>query len=183
MVSHSYRSSRSWWLATRALGAVFVGSAVMFSAALMQGGTLIPAGKSGPLAQSLVSPTGTGPSHVYATSPMDSGLAFRETTPWSPGAASRWGSSPGDLPVWRAPAQQAPRQSAPAAPARVASAGHAASGPSEADSAAGANTVDNSSTGNAGIDDFTPQTAGPPRDGLFGVLLTSVYDVATGMQR
>lgn len=177
------KSPKSWRLATRALGAVFVGSAVMFSAALMQGGALISAGKVGTLAESVASPTGTGPGHVYAMGPIDSGLAPGQATPWSPGAASRWGSSPGDLPVWRAPAQQATRQDTPAAaaPARVTSAGHAASGPSAADSAASTHTVDDASTGDSRFDEVTPHTASPPSDGLFDGLLVSVYDVANDM--
>jgi hypothetical protein len=178
----SSRSPRSWKLATRALGAVFVGSAVMFSAALMQGGALIPAGTAGPLAESMASSIGTGSNHVHATSPIDSGLDPGQTTPWTPGAASRWGSSQGDLPVWRTPAQDEPQRVAPAAaPARVTAADHADSGPSAVDSAASTDTVGDASTGDARFDGFTPQTASPPRDGLFDGLLVSVYDVANGM--
>lgn len=100
---------------SRTLGAVFAGSAVMFSAAALQGGSLIsdarqvqPAAKPSVNAEVQQSPAATISTRNASTTPL-SGAG--QATPWTPGATPDWNTPLRDLPVHRAPVRAAPKHS------------------------------------------------------------------------
>lgn len=165
------------------LGALFAGSAVMFAAAVLNGGSLLTAGdEAGSIIEPLASPTGTGPSSSGSiTAPgqhtpgLPGGALQGDSSQWG---SSQWNSSPGDLPVWWAPVQEAPSQGAPApaTPAEIAYQGSAASGSSvERTTAPGQPTDDD------GVGRPSSPTADSRHGGPFDGLLNSVFHVAKGI--
>lgn len=111
----TYLSASSWRPTSRALAALFAGSAMMFAAAVAQGGTLLaPADEVRPAAEPLVQGTGATQSPGTATAPGARSVpaapsAPGQATPWTPGAAPERGAPLRDQPVRRAPVQQAPQ--------------------------------------------------------------------------
>jgi hypothetical protein len=175
-------SPSSWRPTTRALGALFAGSAVMFASTALNGNSLLPAGgEVGPITEPVASPTGTGQS-TLATSPPAPVSGPGQAAPWTPGAAPQWGSSLGDLPVRRAPVQEAPqRNPLEATSAEVASRGPAASGNSAAGPAASRRSAGGTSAGNMGFDKTAPQTTDPRHAGPFNRVLGGVFHAADGL--
>lgn len=108
-------SPSSWWPTSRGLGALFAGSAVMFTTAMVHGGA--PFG-----AEAEVTPTEPGIRDSSVTSSPDTphpgssvrtaapaALAPGQAAPWTPGAAPDWGSPLAELPVRRAPVRETPQ--------------------------------------------------------------------------
>lgn len=119
VASHPSASSGSWRPTSRALGALFAGSAVMFGTALVQGGSLLtPEEQVRPAAEPVTEGRGvSSPAapDVDARTASPAPLAPGQAAPWTPGAAPDWGTPVRELPVRRAPVREVPRQS-PAAP-------------------------------------------------------------------
>ncbi|MGH3905281.1 MAG: hypothetical protein ACRDTE_13985 [Pseudonocardiaceae bacterium] len=114
----TYLSASSWRPTSRALAALFTGSAVMFAAAVAQGGSLLaPADQVRPAAEPLVEGAGATQSPGTATAPGARSVpaapsAPGQATPWTPAAAAPERGAPlRDLPVRRAPVQQVPQHS------------------------------------------------------------------------
>ena len=114
----SCASPLSWRPTSRALGALFAGSAVMFSAALLQGGTPLTAGDEVPAAAPRAEAATTGPSAAGATS---AGVSQAGTAPapaqaaeGTPGVTPDQGTRLTDQPTRRAPVRSAPQRSGPA---------------------------------------------------------------------
>lgn len=169
-------SPASWRPATRTLGAVFAGSAVMFAVAVVQGGSVLPltSGEAG----SAVPVTGPAEADIPQANttnpaaqrlPATSGPAG-QAAPWAPGAAPEWGAPLSQLPVHRAPVQSVPAPAAatPQTPGAVSGAAEAAPAPAVPAPEAGADT------GRSGA-------APAEQDGLFGGLVTGVRDLAKGL--
>lgn len=121
MVANEPSASLSPWLPmSRALGAVFAGSAVMFSAALLQGGSLLSHEEVRPATEPVAGRTDTAPSTATSKIPStDSApaapiVAPNQAAPWTPEATPDWGGPLRDLPVQRAPVRSAPQRNAPA---------------------------------------------------------------------
>lgn len=119
--SYPPAASRPWRPASRTLGALFAGSAMMFATAALQDGPLLAAeDEAQPVAEPLVE--GTGATSAPATTtgpggrstPAAPSLGPGKAAPWTPGATPEWGSSLRELPVRRAPVQEAPQQGAAA---------------------------------------------------------------------
>ena len=114
-------SPLSWRPTSRTLGALFAGSAVMFSAAALQGGTLFTSGDEVPAATaSQAEAAAAGWSASGATS---AGVSKAGTAPVSapaqaaagiPGVAPDQGTRLADRPIHRAPVRAAPQRSGPA---------------------------------------------------------------------
>lgn len=124
VATYSTARYRAWRPATRTLGAAFVGSAAMFVAAAVQGGSLLSVSDhtdavpepsttdAGPSVFSGQKPTQepTAPAGSAAISPSPT-LATavdspsRQATAWTPGAAPTWNTPLGQMPVRRAPVQ------------------------------------------------------------------------------
>lgn len=115
--TYSSPAHRAWQPTSRTLGAAFAGSAAMFVAALVQGGSLLPGTDLAPAPAvsdpgTPTSPGGsgahsqpeTGPSPTVATAAPS---APGQPTAWSPGAAPTWSTPLSQLPVRRAPVQTA----------------------------------------------------------------------------
>lgn len=113
-------SPRSWMPTSRALGAIFAGSAVMFSAALFQGGSLLSHEEVRPVGEPVASQTDGEPAPVTAKISGTGGApaapieAPNQAAPWAPGATPDWGGPLRDLPVQRAPVRSAPQRDGPA---------------------------------------------------------------------
>lgn len=107
-------SPSSWWPTSRALGALFAGSAAMFTAAMVHGGTPSGAGNEVTPAEpavkdsSVTSSPGTPRPGSNARTAAPAELAPGQAAPWTPGAAPAWGSPLAELPVHRAPVREAP---------------------------------------------------------------------------
>ncbi|MGQ0778385.1 MAG: hypothetical protein ACT4NY_28920 [Pseudonocardiales bacterium] len=123
MVANGPSASPSSWIPmSRALSAVFAGSAVMFGAALLQGGSLLSHEDVRPATEPVVGRTDIPPATVTAKIPASDAapaapiMAPNQAAPWTPGATPDWGGPLRDLPVQRAPVQSAPQREAPAPP-------------------------------------------------------------------
>jgi hypothetical protein len=116
VATYSSASPSSWRPTSRALGALFAGSAAMFAAAVVQGGS--PFGSTdevAPVTEPAVqdssatsSPTAAPGDSARTATPA--ALAPGQAAPWTPGAKPDWGSPLGELPVRRAPVREAPPQ-------------------------------------------------------------------------
>jgi hypothetical protein len=98
-------SPSSWKPTTRALGALFAGSAVTLSATLVHGGSLLPAGTE-TLGQRTTTPVQQ--EHPPTGSDTASHAEPGQAPGWSPDPIPAWNPSFDELPVWRAPLQQPP---------------------------------------------------------------------------
>ncbi|MFN2494839.1 MAG: hypothetical protein ABR608_02855 [Pseudonocardiaceae bacterium] len=113
----------SWRPTSRTLGALFAGSAVMFSAAVLHGGTLVTAGEEGQAAAERRAEAATGSSTASAASSgLGKSAAAAVAAPgqgasWVPGATPDWGTPLADRPVHRAPVRAASQQVAGASAA------------------------------------------------------------------
>lgn len=178
VASYSSAPPSSWRPAVRSLGALFAGSAVMFASTVVNGDSLLLAGdQAGSITRPHTSPTGIGPSPSGSVSaPAEHTVGMRGAAPQRHSA--QWGSSPGDLPVGRAPVQGPQQQGAPtpAATAEVAYEGSAASGSSVAPTVASGQPADDSGFGRS-----SSQTADPRHGKLFDGLLNSVFHVAKAL--
>lgn len=130
VATYSSPKHRAWRPTSRTLGAAFAGSAVMFVAAAVQGGSVLPApDQADPVSGTATSdagravPTGQAPAGGRAASsgPVASAgtagitpsptLATavapppRQAAEWTPGAAPTWETPLSQLPVRRAPVQ------------------------------------------------------------------------------
>lgn len=156
-------SPGSWRPTSRALGALFAGSAVMFGTALVQGGSLVAPEEQ---VRSATEPAaeGRGASSPAAVPGVDARtaspppLAPGQAAPWTPGAAPDWGTPLRELPVRRAPVQEAPRQS-PAAPTAPTNAEQSGSWQAEPPSG-GARTEPAEQSGGNVIDDMLGYLSG-----------------------
>jgi hypothetical protein len=170
----------------RALGALFAGSAVMFTTAALHGDPLLLAGDEvGSITEPAASPPGSGQG-TFGASPPARVSGPGQATEWTRDAAPRWGSSLGDLPVRRAPVQEAPRRAAPTAagsaeavPVAPAASGRSAAPPAASDQA----PIGRASTDNAEPGKPDPQTADPQRAGGVDGLLGGVFGVGDGLSR
>lgn len=105
IASFSSLHPSSWKPTSRALGALFAGSAVTLSATLVHGGSLLPAGtetlgqRTTTPVQQQHSPTGSDPATHAERGPAPG---------WIPDPIPAWNPSFDELPVWRAPLQQPP---------------------------------------------------------------------------
>ncbi|MGH3912662.1 MAG: hypothetical protein ACRDTC_04530 [Pseudonocardiaceae bacterium] len=122
MVAYEPHASPSPWIWTptsRALGAVFAGSAMMFGAAVLQGGSLLSPGEVQPAAEPVAGRTDTAPAPISSKFPGTGTIsaapivAPSQAAPWTPGATPDWGGPLRDLPVQRAPVRPAPQQNVP----------------------------------------------------------------------
>lgn len=167
MVAYPSASPRTWRPTSRALGALFAGSAVMFGTALFQGGSLLaPEDQMRPAAEPLAeessatsstSSTGTAPNSARTAAPAE--LAPGKAAPWTPGATPDWGSPLSDLPVRRAPVQEAPARGG-AAPATAESAGNAGGWQSEPPASRGAQTEPGEHSDGNVVDDMLGYLSG-----------------------
>lgn len=123
VASYPSASPGSWRPTSRALGALFTGSAVMFGTAVVQGGSLMapeeqvrPATGAVTEGRAASSPPAAPDFDARTASPAP--LAPGQAAPWTPGATPDWGTPLRELPVRRAPVQEAPQQrpAAPSAP-------------------------------------------------------------------
>lgn len=186
--SYSSASTSSWKLTARTLGALFAGSAVTLSATVLSGGAPLLAGdEAGSATEPLVtepsaSPTVAQPQQLPPTSSTAPLSGPGQAAAWTPGAAPQWGSSLADLPVRRTPVQEAPGHVAPASTASVAAASvkPADSGTSAAGPTTPWHDANGTTTGNAGFDGASPQTADPQRGRSFDGLLSSVFHTTKG---
>lgn len=114
MAASSSSGSPSRRPTSRTLGAVFAGSALMFSAAALHGGSLItdarqaePAATPSASTDAEQSPAATISTRNASTAPLSAGQA----TPWTPGATPDWNTPLRDRPVHRAPVRATPKYS------------------------------------------------------------------------
>ena len=184
MVAHSSASSHSWRPTTRALGALFAGSAVTLSATLMHGSPLVLTGdEAGPSAGPNSGGGVAAPEQTPTASTAGSLPGPGQAAPWSPGATPQWGSSLKDLPVRRAPVQEAPHRTVLAAtassPATAVRSAHSnAPATPRAVSPVGAEGARTRDTGLGAA----PRKS-DPQSGPFGGLLNNVLHVTQGLPR
>jgi hypothetical protein len=203
VASYSSASPNSRRPTARTLGALFAGSAVTLSAAVLHGGSPLPAGgEAGLIVEPSASPTVAEPQQLPTASstaslsgPTQAGPTQAgpgQAAPWTPGAAPQWSSPLKDLPVRRAPVQSAPRHGVPAAPnASVAAvpvgstAGRpAGSRTSSADSPAPqADAEESASRGNAVFSESPPQATDSRQGGSVDGLLSSILHVTKRVSR
>ena len=133
VATYSSASPISWRPTSRALGALFAGSAVMFTAAVVQGGS--PFGSGNEVAPA-TEPAGqdssatSSPTAAQGDSPRTAtpaALAPGQAAPWTPGAKPDWGSPLGELPVRRAPVREAPQRHLTTAPSPAENSAHSGS--------------------------------------------------------
>ena len=127
--SYSSASPSSWWPTWRPLGALFAGSAVMFAAAVVHGGSpfgseneVTPATEPAVKDSSATSSPPIAPGDSARTA-APAALAPGQAAPWTPGVKPDWGSSLADLPVRRAPVREAPQAHVATAPSPVQNSG------------------------------------------------------------
>ncbi|HEX2301017.1 MAG TPA: hypothetical protein VHH34_21330 [Pseudonocardiaceae bacterium] len=137
VASYSSASSSSWRPTARALGALFAGSAVMFTTAVVQGGSLAgsenevtPAAEPAVKDSSITSPRPSAPINSARTA-APAALAPGQAAPWTPGAKPDWGSSLAELPVRRAPVREAPPAHVATAPSSAENSGRPGGSPDE----------------------------------------------------
>ena len=115
VATYSSASPSSWRPTSRALGALFAGSAVMFTAAVVQGGS--PLGSENDVAPAAEPAVKDASATSSRSSALDNSartaapaaLAPGQAAPWTPGAKPDWGSTLAELPVRRAPVREAPQ--------------------------------------------------------------------------
>lgn len=157
---------------SRALGALFAGSAVMFTVAVVQGGSPLGAGNEvTPATDPAVkdssatsSPTTAAGDSARTAAPA--ALAPGQAAPWTPGARPDWGSPLGELPVRRAPVREVPQPHVATAPSPAENSGNSSSWRDEPVS--GAAVPDNSRTQPA------EQSDGGVIDDMLGYLSTQM---------
>jgi hypothetical protein len=98
-------SPSSWKPTSRALGALFAGSAVTLSATLVHGGSLLPAGTE-TLGQRTTTPVQQA--HPPTGNDTASHAEPGQAPGWIPDPIPAWNPSLDELPVWRAPLQPPP---------------------------------------------------------------------------
>lgn len=174
VASYSSAPPSLWRPTARTLAALFAGSAVMFSFAVVNGGSLLSmVNEARSIAEPAGSPAITGPGHGAV------GSAHGQATQWTPGVASQSDSSLDDLSsVSPAPALEGPATPASEAPAEIASAKTAGSGSSAATMQAG-NDPDTRSVGSGGRTQTTESRYGGP----LHALLSGVLRVTKGLSR
>lgn len=105
---------------SRTLGALFAGSAVMFSIAVLQGSTLFTAGEPAQAATEPQAETAAASSSVVGATSFASGLAGTAPAPvapqtgeGAPGASPDWARPLSSLPIHRAPVRTLSRHAVP----------------------------------------------------------------------
>lgn len=174
-------SPSSWRPATRALGALFAGSAVALSATVLHGGSLLLTGHEAEFAaEPFADPIVTHPEQQLPAASFTAPLSGPgQAAPWAPGATPQLSSPLTNLPVRQAPILEASRPSRPAAPASPTATSTAPDGSSAASPAApagGATAAHTSTT------DTAPQDA-DPQHGPVGGLLDNVADATKRISR
>jgi hypothetical protein len=130
VATYSSASPSSWRPTSRALGALFAGSAVMFTAAVVQGGSPFGSGNEAtpatePAVQdSSATSSSTAVPGDSARTAAPAALAPGQAAPWTPGAKPDWGSPLGELPVRRAPVREAHQPHVVTAPSPAEHSGH-----------------------------------------------------------
>jgi hypothetical protein len=165
VASYSSAPPRLWRPTARTLAASFAGSAVMFTFAVLNGGSLLStANEAWSIAEPVGAPAITGPGHGGVN------LAPGQAIQWTPGAASQSGSSVEDLSVSQAPALEGLDAPASGAPAEIASAKTAGSG-SSADTMQAGDHPDTRSVGSGGRTQTAESRYGAPFHGLLSGVL------------
>ena len=178
MVAYLSASPGSWKLIARTLGAVFAGSAVMLSATVLHGGSLLLGGVEPMVTTKSPANSTVAPSRQL---PEASLPAPDQAAPWTPGAAPQWPPPPPYpfplppppvAPVFANPWDSVPFATPPAAPA----------GPQQPAAApmAPPSPADVASHGSAGS---PPQTTNPQRGGPVGGVLGDVFHATDGTPR
>lgn len=185
MVALSSASPSSWRPTTRALGALFAGSAVTLSVTVLHGGSPLTAGdetETELIAEPSANPTVTQPPQQLPPTTSIAPLSEPgQAVPWTPGATPRWSSPLKDLPVRRAPVLDNTPHSDPAAPAASAAISTTPTG-SETSAAAPTASQSGAAAAHTGTTEATPQAANPERGPVDG-LLGSVVDATKGISR
>lgn len=173
VASYSSAPPSLWRPTARTLAALFAGSAVMFTFAVLNGGSpLSTVNEPRSIAEPAGSPTITAPPHGGVDSLPG------QATQWTPGAVPQSGSSLEDLSVSQAPALERPAAPASGDPADIVSAKAAGSGGSAAAMQAGEDP-DTRNVGFAGPTQTAESRYGSPLQGL----LSGILQVTKGLAR